>query len=171
MSENYSENYIEQTFYLWHKGGRKISQRFANSLPEDDKGQRPTFKTVEKWRDNFGWIDRADKLDAEISNSIQTQYINERMEMFEEHERVADSLIAKGKKYLDEHEIDDMADALKAISLGIEIHRASVGQGSIGQKILAMNSDQLTKELTKLLAPAKQSEEFIDVEAEESNNE
>lgn len=167
MSENYSDQYIEQTFYLWYKGGRKISNRFANSLPEDEKGQRPTFKTVEKWRDNFGWIDRADKLDADISNALQKDVINERIEMYREHVEVANALITKGKEFLDTHEIDDMADALKALSLGIEIARTSVGQAALGHKILAMSDDQLTKELSKLLAPEKKNEEFIDAETEE----
>lgn len=167
MSENYSDQYIEQTFYLWYKGGRKISNRFANSLPEDEKGQRPTFKTVEKWRDNFGWIDRADKLDADISNALQKEVISERTEMYKEHVEVSNSLIQKAKEFLDTHPIEEMSDALKAISLGIEIQRISVGQAALGHKILAMSDDQLTRELSKLLAPEKKNEEFIDAETEE----
>lgn len=164
MSENYSDQYIEQTFYLWYKGGRKISQKFSNSLPEDDKGQRPTFKTIEKWRDAYGWVDRAEGLDADISNALQKEVINERMEMYKSHVELADALIAKGKEFLDTHEIDDMADALKAISMGVDIAKASVGQVALGQKILSMSDDQLTKELNKLLAPQKKDEEFIDAE-------
>lgn len=167
MSENYSDQYIEQTFYLWYKGGRKISQKFANSLPEDEKGQRPTFKTVEKWRDSYGWIDRADTLDADISNALQKDVINERVEMYRRHVELADSLLEKGKKFLEEHPIDEMSDALKAISLGVEIHRVSVGQVALGQKILSMSDDQLTKELNKLLAPQKKDDEFIDAETME----
>lgn len=164
---SYSDQYIEQTFALWYKGGRKISPKFANSLPEDEKGERPTFKAIEKWRDNYGWMERADILDAEISKALQDQVINERIEMYKEHVQVADSLIEKGKTYLKDHEIDDMTDALKAISMGVEIHRVSVGQVALGHKILSMNDDQLTRELKKLLSSKAQDDEFIDAEAED----
>ena len=164
---SYSDQYIEQVFALWYKGGRKISQKFSNSLPEDEKGERPTFKAIEKWRDNYGWMERADVLDAELSLALQDQVINERIAMYKEHVQVADSLIEKGKTYLNDHEIDDMTDALKAISMGVEIHRLSVGQVALGQKILSMNDDQLTRELNKLLSPKSEDEEFIDVVPED----
>lgn len=168
MSENYSDQYIENTFYLWHRGGRKISQKFANSLPEDEKGQRPTFKTIEKWRDRFGWIDRADKLDADISSALQEKVIDERIEMYEEHTALANTLIEKAKTFLAEHPIEEMKDALKAIELGIEIQRVSVGQAEFGRRLLSMSNEQLGKELNKLLQP-KQENEFIDVEPVEEN--
>lgn len=169
MADNYSEHYREETFFLWYRGGRKISNKFANSLQEEN-GQRPTFKTVEKWRDAYGWVERAESLDTELSTALQKEVINERIEMYQEHVEVADSLIAKGKKFLAEHEISDMSDALKAISLGVDIHRASVGQKVLGQKILTMSDDQLTKEINKLLSPPTQNDEFIeaDVVDEES---
>ena len=170
MSENYSDQYIEQSFFLWYRGGRKISNKFANSLPEDEKGQRPTFKTVEKWRDSFGWIQRAEALDADLSRALQDQVINERSEMYKEHVEVADKLIAKGKEYLEFHPMDDMADALKSISLGVEIQRVSVGQVALGQKILSMSDDQLTRELNKLLSPQKKDDEYIEAEIVEEDN-
>lgn len=165
MADNYTDQYIEQTFFLWHKGGRKISQRFANSLPEDEKGQRPSFKTIEKWRDSFGWIDRADALDAEISRALQDQVINERIEMYRKHEKVADKLLEIGRDFLetiDPKEIE-MSDALKAIAMAVELQRVTVGQVGMGQKILNMSSDQLNKELIKLLGGEKQ-DEFIDAD-------
>lgn len=167
MAETYSDQYIEQTFYLWHRGGRKISQRFANSLPEDDKGQRPTFKTIEMWRDKFGWIDRADTLDAEISNTLQKKVIDDRVQMYEKHTALADALIEKAETFLRDHPITEMKDALKAIELGIEIQRVSVGQADFGRKLLEMSDDQLTRELNKMLQTPNKSDEFIDAETEE----
>lgn len=170
MAENYSDQYIEQTFFLWHRGGRKISNKFANSLPEDEKGQRPTFKTVEKWRDAFGWLARAESLDVELSNTLQKEFISERTRMYLEHTEVSTLLLEKGKEFLLEHPIEDMTDALKAISLGVEIARVSVGQAALGNKILTMSDDQLTKELDKLLAPQRREDEFIDAETIEEEN-
>lgn len=170
MSDNYTDPYKEQIFFLWYKGGRKLSNRFANSLPEEN-GQKPTFKTVEQWRDKFGWIARAEALDLEISTGLQKEVINERMEMYQEHVDIAHKLLTKAKEFLEGHSIEDMADALKAIALATELERTSVGQVALGQKVIAMSDDQLTRELNKLLSPAKQNEEFIDADSEEISEE
>jgi len=169
MAETYSDQYKEQTFILWYDGNRKISNKFASSLPEDEKGQRPTFKTIEKWRDEYGWMQRADALDGELSRKLQDEVINKRIRMYEEHVEVSNSLIAKGKDYLENHTIDEMADALKAISLGVEIQRVSVGQIELGQKILRMSDEQLNREIYKLMGKSDEMEEaeIIDVPKEE----
>lgn len=170
MTEHfYSEQYIEQVFFLWHGSGRKISPRFANTLPEDETGKRPTFKTIEKWRDAYGWIERAEALDVEFSNALQTTAIDKRIKMYEEHVELSNALIAKGRQFLETHPIEEMNDALKAITLGVEIQKASIGQVEMGRKILTMTDDQLLKEINKLLGKPEQESEFIDVTPEESN--
>jgi len=168
MAETYSEIYKEQVFVLWYDGNRKISNKFANSLPEDENGQRPTFKTIEKWRDEFGWMQRADALDGELSRKLQDEVINKRIKMYEEHVTVSNKLIELGKDFLDNHKIEEMGDALKAISLGVEIQRVSVGQIELGQKILRMSDEQLNKEIYRLMGKSDELEdEIIDVPKEE----
>lgn len=162
--EHYTDSYKEKVFFLWHEGGRKISPRFVNSLPMAENGFRPGFKTVEQWRDSHGWIERADALDAEISSRFQTEAVNKRIKMYEEHIEVSNSLISRGKQFLENNPIDEMPDALKAISLGIEIQKASVGQIEMGQKILQMSNTQLLNEITKLLGAPEVSndDEIVD---------
>ena len=167
MTENYNDQYIETVFHLWYNGGRKISQRFCNTLPDDDRGNRPTWKTVEKWRDSYGWIERADGMDAALSLRLEDEAISKRIEMYKEHVEVSNALIAKGKEFLQNHSIEEMGDALKAISLGIDIQKASIGQIEMGQKILRMSDDQLTKEINKLLGKPDTVSEFIDATVEE----
>ena len=70
MAESFSDPFKEQVFFLWHENGRKISNKFANSLP-DENGNKPSPKAIEKWRDGYGWIERADSLDAEISKELE----------------------------------------------------------------------------------------------------
>ena len=167
MTENYNDQYIELIFHKWYNGGRKISQRFANSLPQDDRGNSPSFKTIEKWRDGFGWIERADSLDADLSRRFEDEAVEKRIEMYREHVEVSNALIQKGKQFLETHPIEEMSDALKAISLGVDIQKASIGQIEMGQKILKMSDEQLTKELNKLLGKPDTESEFIDVAAED----
>lgn len=137
-------------FFKWHSDGKVISPRFCNSLP-DENGNRPTHKAVEKWRDMYGWIQRADTLDVELSNRLKDEYIEKRNAMFEKHIDVASTLLEKAKKVIVSMEFADPSDVLRAIALGIEIERASIGQVEMGQKILEMSNDQLDKALLKLV--------------------
>lgn len=165
-SERYDDHYIEQTFYLWHKNGRHISDKFAKSLPPDEHGQRPAFKTIEQWKDKFGWVTRADSLDAEISTALQERVIDERIQMYEEHTRLSNTLIEKAKLFLETKEITEMKDALKAIELGIEIQRVSIGQAEFGRRLLSMSNEQLGKELNKMLQPKLENEFIVDASVE-----
>lgn len=148
--ENYTDLYKEMVFFKWHSDGKVISPRFCNSLP-DENGNRPTHKAVEKWRDMYGWIQRADTLDVELSNRLKDEYIEKRNAMFEKHIDVASTLLEKAKKVIVSMEFADPSDVLRAIALGIEIERASIGQVEMGQKILEMSNDQLDKALLKLV--------------------
>ena len=95
---NYSDKYIELVFQLWYDGGRKISQRFVNTLPPDENGNVPSFKGVEKWRDAYGWLQRADVMDAEISQRFQDEAISKRIKMYEEHVDLSNKLITLGRQ-------------------------------------------------------------------------
>ncbi len=150
MAENYSDLYKEMVFYKWHGDGKSISQRFCNTLPDED-GSRPTPKTIEKWRDNFGWIERAEALDVELSNTLKNEYVEKRNAMFEKHVDMASLLIDKAKDFLTKATFLEASDALRAVALGIEIERASIGQVEMGKKILEMTPDQLNKELFRLV--------------------
>ena len=150
MAENYTDLYKEMVFFRWHSEGKVISPRFCNSLP-DENGNRPTHKAVEKWRDQFGWIQRADTLDVELSNRLKDEYIEKRNAMFEKHIDMASLLIDKSKEFLTKTNFFEATDALRAVALGIEIERASIGQVEMGQKILEMSNDQLDKALLKLV--------------------
>lgn len=166
MAEHFSDSYREETFALWYEGGKKISDRFCNTLPEEH-GKRPTPKTVEKWRDNYGWLQRADIVDAELSSRLQTEIIDKRIRMYEEHSKIADELIKKGRDFLKNEALKDSSDAIRAIALGVEIEKASIGQAEVGRKLLTMTDEQLNKELEKLIGKPKALPDIIDVEAEE----
>lgn len=167
MSENFSGNYKEEVFALWYESGKKISNKFSNSLPEEN-GNRPSPKTVEKWRDQFGWLQRADILDAELSQVLQTKIIDKRIKMYEEHSKIADELIQKGRTFLRTVELRDASDAIRAISLGVEIEKESIGQAEVGRRLLTMSDDQLNKELERLIGkPKALSDNIIDAEVAE----
>lgn len=165
--QKYSEHYLDKTFYLWYEGGKKLSQKFINSLPEED-GDSPNLTTVTKWRNDYGWVERAQAMDDELSNVIQNQIIDKRAKMYEEHIEIANTLLTKAREFLATGKIEDMGEALKAIDLATELQKASIGQVEWGRKMMSMSNEQLTTTLKSLLGDIKnENEEFIDVEAED----
>lgn len=150
-NEQFSENYRETVFYAWYEGNRRPSKSLIKSLPANENGKRPSVSTIELWSRHYGWVERADAMDAEISQQFQEKIIDKRVKMYEEHAEIANKLLVKAKAFLETNEISRMDDALKAINLGAELERISVGQADMGRKLLAMSGEQLTKELNKLL--------------------
>lgn len=141
----YDENYLEEIFYAWYEGGRSLS-----IVPKDKSGSSPSKKTIEMWARDNDWNQRADILDAQVSKALDEKVIQRRAVMFEEHVKLADQLIEKGMKFLNEEGITSDNSAIRAITLGIETQRVSVGVAEAFAKISAMSNEQLEKELLKL---------------------
>lgn len=159
---NYSDQYVETIFFMWYENGRKLTTALANSFPPSPSGDTPSIQTVQEWKRKYGWIERADALDADLSTRLQEEVIEKRIQMYEKHTKIADALIEKGEAYLMEHQLDSSSDAIKMIDLGIEIQRVSVGQVELGRKILTMTDSQLDRELLKLIGkPETPDDEFI----------
>lgn len=166
----FADNYREVVFALWYEGGKNIGNNLIDAIPEEN-GEKPAISTIIKWRDMYGWLERAELLDVEVSRNITDEIVSKRIEMYEKHSVVAGELVEKGIKFLRDNPIDSSSDALKAIALGVDIERASIGQADVGRRILKMSDEQLTKELSRLVGkPMANDEEFIDAETEVSDD-
>lgn len=164
----YTEQYIEKVFYLWYDGGRKESNAFVNLLPKNEEGITPSKFTIIKWKSTRGWVERADALDAEASRAIDNTVIAERVEMYKKQKIVADQLINKGMKFLNEKGIQSDASAIRAIDLGFATQRVSTGIAEAYAKYAKMSDEQLSATLVKLLG--KKDDDVIDAIVEPDTN-
>lgn len=154
MGEHYTDQYIDQVFYLWYEGGKKLSNELINTLPPSTDGNKPSKATVGSWIPDHGWAERADALDAEVSRSIEEKIITKRTEMWERQAELAKELIDIGMNFLKDPEkggIKNDASAIRAIDLGMSTQRISTGMAEAMVRIGKMNDEQLTTELQKLL--------------------
>lgn len=151
MGEHYTDQYIDQVFYLWYEGGKKLSNDLINLLPPSPDGNKPSKATVGSWIPDHGWEERADALDAEVSRSIEEKIIVKRTEMWERQAKLADELIDIGMDFLKDKGIKNDASAIRAIDLGMSTQRISTGMAEAMVRIGKMNDEQLTSELQKLL--------------------
>lgn len=164
-TQAFPEVYIEEVFYKWYEGGRNITNEFLNSLPPCSDGRIPSKYTVESWQKGRGWSMRADALDAETSLEIDKLVIDRRVEMWKKQEEVATQLVDKGMKYLEDEGVQNSANAIRAVGLGLETQRVSTGMAEMVTKISKMSDSQITAELQKLLGGKKS--DIIDAEVEE----
>ena len=162
--KTYTDEYIDKAFYVWYESNRKSTKYVIEHLPDNEDGKRPGNLTVENWKKEYGWRERADALDAEMSRKMDEEVINRRMDMFKKHEALGDTLIEKGKAFLDEKGITSDQAAIRAIDLGISTQRVSVGMAEAYLKISKMTNEQITANLAKLLGSPENKEEIIDAE-------
>ena len=164
---DYTEKYVDQCFYVWFEGDRTVGNALIDKLPESEEGKKPGIFTVKRWVEEKGWIERADALDAEVSVAVEKSVIQKRVEMYEKHASVANELITMGRDFLNKQKetggIKTENAALRAIELGIQVERVSVGVSDMVRKIGELTPEQLDNELRKLLGEKKDSE-FIEGE-------
>jgi hypothetical protein len=162
----YSDTYKDRCFYVWYENNKSFGGvGFLEKLPEPENGiNRPGKVTLQKWKDSFGWVARADALDAEVSLALDQTIVDKRIQMFKEHAEVGRELIQKAREYLVANDFKDGNEALRALSLGIDTQRVSEGAAEAYSKIANMTEDQLAKEFVKLTGGNKKDEDFIETE-------
>lgn len=151
MSKEFTDNYIDQVFYSWYENDKKLGKEFILTLPDDGDNKKPTKDTIVKWVSSYGWMERADALDAEASRAIDATMIERRRKMYEEQVRVANELVKQGMEFLNEKGITSDTSAIRAIDLGLTTQRVSTGVAEAYVKISKMSDEQLNKELQKLM--------------------
>ena len=141
-------------------------------MPEDEYGKKPSPITLNSWITQYGWIERADALDGEVSIALDNEIINRRAQMFKEHADIGAELLNKGRAYLKSNAFEDSADAIRAIDLGVNIQRISVGQEQAWMKISKMTDSQVQKEFERLTGKIGNGVEIeIEGAVEEDSNE
>lgn len=155
-TNKFDEQYINQAFYVWYTRGKKVNAELIDNLPDDTERTKPAQRTVSTWVIDYSWEERADALDAEVAKNMDTEAIEKRKKMFEKQEEVANELIEKGMGFLRDHGIESDNAAIRAISLGLDTQRISVGVAEQFAKISKMDDKQLVSSLMQLLGKPKQ---------------
>jgi len=180
LSSGEGENHL-RAFEVWYNCSQSLTQ--ASKI----LGVGPT--TLMRWRDRFGWVERAEarrQTEKERADQIAADRASD---MLETHFDAADILLQAGITYLKEHPIDNARDAINAIKLGIELQRRTrempdwvirikkapeeelirEAQAIIEEArsyALAVESGEATGNSGRACLPGNRSEEPIDVEFE-----
>lgn len=166
ISPNYSEQYTEQCFFIWYNKNRGRGKFAINDgFPPSDDGNVPAITTVETWRRKFGWDERAEVMDAEVSRALEKEAIQKKVETLKKVTEWVDEASQKAKQYLLEQGFDSSSSAARMLLGGSEFLAKFAGAGEMLAVVKNMNDTQLTKELNKLLG--KNENVDLEVIAEE----
>lgn len=147
----YSDTYIEAAFVMWYKMGRPETPELIINLPEDELGRVASQNILQDWIRKYQWNERADLLDAAVTNQVEKMAITEKIEMLNRHAEAGKMMIDKAEAYIKANPISKMNDALKMLVQGVEIESASRGLPSALIKLSEMNDETLTATVNKLI--------------------
>jgi hypothetical protein len=145
----YTSDYKEACFLIWYKNGCPSLRKLAPIVPISSVGKRATEWALRTWYKKDEWKKRADGMDAEVSREINKEAIEEKILMLKRHADAAGHLVKLGLDYLDNHDIDKAADAIRAITVGIEQERAARGMPIALNEMEKLTTEQLVRYVEK----------------------
>lgn len=137
-------------------------------IPTAPDGRKPNINTVRTWMTNYGWEERADALDAQMSLQLEKEAIQERIDNLKAAAAQGKALMDKGATYLKDNDNpfkDNPSAAVRAIVAGAEMQFKYSGAASHLATIAQMSDAQIQKEVLRLLG--KNENEVITVEPED----
>ena len=150
----YTADYKEACFLIWYKNGCPSLRKLAPIVPISSVGGRATEWALRAWYKKDEWKKRADGMDAEVSREINKEAIEEKILMLKRHADAAGRLVQLGLDYLDSHDLDKSADAIRAIATGIEQERAARGMPIALNEMEKLTTEQLVRYVEKQMSTA-----------------
>lgn len=164
---NYSQNYRDQIFFVWWKGGKPNVTKLYSMIPPDENGEIPSKGTLANWvKDDFSV--RAEELDREFYEKVQAEAMAEKAEMLRIHAGIGKNMREMALSYLNEHKDELTVNAsIRMLIEGVRIERDSVGIPEALDKISDKSNEELLGELQKILTDGN----IIDVQVVEEDYE
>jgi hypothetical protein len=140
------------------------------SIPPID-GRKPNIVTVGRWAVKYGWRERADVLDAQVSIRLEKEVVQERVQILRKLAKAGESLLDKGLDYIEKNSspfADNPSAAVRAVVAGAQMIAQYAGAADRLSAIGGMTDKQLEREILNLLGTEKNEDEnTVDAIAED----
>jgi len=147
----YNQDYKNLAFYIWYQNGRPSMPKLARKLDEREDGTKPAHLTLGKWKRDDDWEKRANEMDQEAAIQIQKKLIDDRVKMFEEHAEFGEHLRVQALYYLQENELSSANEAMRLLTIAVNMERESVGLSDILKKLKDMEDVDLKDKIAYLM--------------------
>jgi len=115
----------------------------------------PSAASLKNWKREGNWVERADQMDAEVTEVVKKRFITEKAKMMARHAETGRTLQDYGLEYLETHPISSQSAALRAIEMGIRIEGEAAQIEKLVSSVAKMEDPQIEKGLRSLLEKAK----------------
>jgi hypothetical protein len=168
LNVSYDENYKEACFLAWYKAGRPKAQRVLDYLPIDTRGTIPLYSTIENWKEKYGWEQRGDAMDGQLSFVLEKEAIEKRASDLKKIAETAKKTMDLGMAYIEANGFDSASSAVRAILGGAETYAKYAGMADVLVNVGRMNDKQLNDFVENLLGKQnKYNDESLIVDADE----
>lgn len=147
----YNQDYKNLSFYVWYQNGRPSMPKLVRRLDEREDGTKPSHLTVGNWKRDDNWDEKADELDQAAAVQIQKKLIDDRVKMFEEHAKFGKHLRDEALDWLDDNGIDTPNEAMRLLTIAVNIERESIGLSDIITRIKDMEDGDLKDKIAHLM--------------------
>ena len=164
-NKSFTDEYVERCFSIWYSLNQPINLLLLQeAIPESPEGKKPSTALLRQYVRNYGWIERADALNAKAIEKVEHQLVDMKADMLKRQAESAFKIAKLAENYLLENGFDTAASAVNAIKWAQEEERTVRGVSEMMIKISKMSPDELMQEAAKLL---KRNSEVIDIVPEE----
>lgn len=157
----YPKHFKEKAFYKWYANGCPRGPNALVDCFEEFNGHKPSYEMIKHWMVKEGWPARKDELDAEASTKMDRIVIDDRIKMFQEHEKQAGQMRNAAFKYIEQHEPESVATAIKMYVEMAQIERSARGYAAALAQISKLSDEKLDKEIRKLLGNGNTEDEEL----------
>ena len=167
QTKNFSEDYLEQCFQIWYSANQPTNMNLLQeALPETPEGKKPGVAFLRQVRDTYGWIERADALNARAIAKVEETLVTQKSEMLKRQAETAFTIGKLAENYLLSDGFDTSASAVNAIKWAQEEERTVRGVSEMMIKISKMTPDELMAEAAKLLKRNSEVIEGVEIDSE-----
>jgi hypothetical protein len=160
----FGQPYHEKVFYIWYNHGKPGAKSLMRFIPADldEWGRLPTPTLVANWISEE-FVPRADLLDEQVKNQLDSLVVAEKVEMLKRHADIGLRMQNMAIDFLNENQ--DVLSAPAAVRLlveGIRIERESRGIPAALDKLRDMTDEQLMDEIKNLITSSSVTLEDVD---------
>ena len=151
--EIYHDSYKNEMFLFWARNHTPGARRLLEMLPDDFSRLEPPSELTLR-----GWIkgdfkERKAGLDKDMKDAMESQLIQEKVDMLYRHGRIGRHMQDKAMERLDEIKPEDLPAhaAVRLLVEGVRIERESVGLPQALEKLLSSSDEEILDRIQDIM--------------------
>jgi len=143
----FSDADAELPFDIWYQNDRCSHALIKGKLPD---GIEPSDGTLRRWKKQYGWFERADRLDTAVQKKNDKDLVKEKLAMINRHRKLARELIDQGLNFFRDNKIKSEHVAAKLIVDMAKLERENAGLTALYETAKDMSDNKIMEQIMNL---------------------